>query len=49
MEARPGIHHLCLQRMSKRSSPMPRRAVVWSEMMALRYEASYETQITSNG
>lgn len=41
IEARAGIHHLWRQRMSKRSSPKPRKAIVWREMMAERYDASW--------
>lgn len=41
IEARAGIHHLWRQRMSNRSSPKPRKATVWREMMAERYDASW--------
>ena len=36
IEAKAGMKNLWRQRMSKRSSPMPRMAMDWREMMALR-------------
>jgi len=41
MAAKAGMKNLCRQRMSKRSSPMPRKAMDCREMIAERKEASY--------
>jgi hypothetical protein len=36
MLAMPGMKNLCRQRISKRSSPIPRRETDWRERMAER-------------
>lgn len=41
MLAMPGMKNLCRQRISKRSSPMPKIAMDWIVRMAERYEANY--------
>ncbi len=41
MEAKAGMKNLCRQRMSKRSSPRPRRTTDCRLRRADKYEASY--------
>jgi hypothetical protein len=43
MQPKAGMKNLWRHRMSKRSSPMPRMVMEWSEMMAERKEASWRS------
>jgi len=49
MAAKAGMKNLWRQRMSKRSSPMPSRAMDCREMMAERYDASWGGGVSGRG